>query len=157
MGEIENNLLSNTENPSMVIKNGAGLFSSSALNIKIGIILIVFLVLNVVSGLFVWHLYDSKSKELESVKRQLNVQRSIDETNAKLKDLFDRESNLYPKLQAQKDSLINANNKLDIIQAKIGLIGKDKVDAEVSKMDISALSNYLNTHGYGNTIISIGK
>ena len=50
MGEIENNSLSNTENPSMVIKNGAGLLSSSALSIKIGIILIVFLVLNVVSG-----------------------------------------------------------------------------------------------------------
>lgn len=151
------NTLTDIENPMMVIKNGGGFFATASLNFKIAIILIAFVVLNGFGGLFVWHLYDSKSKELDSLKRQLNVQKSIEETNARLKAVEDREANLYPKLQAQKDSLNIANKKLDIIQEKIGLIGKDKINAEVFKMDINALSIYLNEHGYGNTITSCGK
>ena len=154
MGE---NLISKIENPSMVIKRGGELLATSTVGLKIAIILIVIIILNGFGGLFVWHLYDSKSKELDSLKRQLNVQYSIDETNSKLKELIDRETNLYPKLQAQKESLTIANKKLDDIQIKIGLIGKDKVNAEVSKMDINALSSYLNEHGYGNTITSCGR
>jgi hypothetical protein len=125
--------------------------------ISLKIIIIILVIINCFGGLFVWHLYDNKLKELNSIKSQLNIQKSIDETNAKLKGMIDRETNLYPKLQAQKDSLLKANKKLDNIQAKIGLVRKDKINAEVSKMDINALSSYLNEHGYSNAIISGGK
>lgn len=152
-----NNPISSLKDPPMVFKRGAGLLSSSTIGLKIIIVFAVIFILNCIGGLFVWNLYDNKSKELDSLKRQLRVQAIVDETNSKLKELIDRETNLYPKLQAQKDSLIIANNKLDDIQAKIGLVGKDKFNAEVSKMDINALSNYLNEHGYSNTITSCGK
>lgn len=154
---MDENLLSKVENPSVVEKNGGVGFTDSPINLKIVIVLIAIVVINCFVGLFVWHLYDNKSKELDSIKKQISVQQSIDETNSILKNLEDREANLYPKLQAQKESLVTANKKLDDIQAKIGLVGKDKINAEVSKMDLNALSDYLNQRGYSNTITSCGK
>lgn len=149
------NLIYNNDNPSMVIKNGVGLLASSTLGIKIMIVFVIILISNAIGGIFIWHLYDNKSRELDSYKRQLDVQKNIDETNSKLKDLLEREKVLYPELLKQKKELSAANSKLDDIQAKINITGKEQINAEVSKMDLNDMSNYLNSLGYGNTIVSV--
>jgi septal ring factor EnvC (AmiA/AmiB activator) len=147
------NSLSNSDNSTEVIKSGGDLFTTSSLKFKITIVLIVVFILNCIGCLFVWQLYNSKSKELESLKKQINLQQSISETNAKLDDMFKREKDLYPQLVATKNELAANNIKLADIQKAIKLTRKDVIDAEVNKMDLNSISNYLSSRGYPNTII----
>jgi hypothetical protein len=105
-------------------------------------------------SIFLWQRSVSKTAELEELKGRINIQKSLDETNAKLNEVLKRENEIYPKLLETKRELTLASEKLSKIQNDIKLIGKDTVKDEVSKMDLNDISVFLNSYGYTNRITS---
>jgi uncharacterized protein YecA (UPF0149 family) len=115
----------------------------------------VVIVFICISNVVVWNMLNSKTAELKEATNKLSLQKSLDETNAKLAEVLKRENEIYPKLLETKKELAIASSKLAEIQAGIALTGKETIGAEVSKMDLNALSGYLITMGYPNKVISI--
>ena len=110
------------------------------------------IVLFIISNTVLWSMYNSKSIELSSATSKLNMQKSLDETHAKLDDILNREKDVYPKLLEIKREMSVASTKLADLQASVVLTKKEKIGEEVSKMDLNGMSSYLFSVGYSNAI-----
>lgn len=113
------------------------------------------IVLFVISNTVMWSMFNNKCIELSTANSQLSVQKSLDETNAKLNEIVSRENDVYPKLLEIKRDLSAASSKLSAIQTSIIITKKETISEEVSKMDLNDMSSYLLSNGYRNRVISV--
>jgi septal ring factor EnvC (AmiA/AmiB activator) len=121
---------------------------------KLFLVCVVIVVFLSVSVVVLWNKFNSKSVELDSLKSNTNIQKVLSDTKAKLDEVHKRQEEIYPQLIEANKKLKDQSDKLSKIQADIKLVKKEKINEEVSKMDLGDMSLYLLSVGYPNSIVS---
>jgi predicted Holliday junction resolvase-like endonuclease len=114
--------------------------------------LVVIVVLAVVLMLYRQSLLKTKM-ELENAQVGANLAKEMALTEAKLKEMKDREAELYPELERKTGELNAIQGQIEKERAKLVVVKRQVIAAQVQTMDIDTLSKELNRMGYGNTVV----
>ncbi len=119
---------------------------------------LVFIALMITSTFF-WQQYQSTKKELELYKTQISMKDTLEKLNSKLKDIEDREKNLYPKIDAEVAKLNKNIKELEKIRDyyEKNKPKKEDIENEINKLDLKEVSKRFSDLGYSNTIITSPK
>ena len=120
---------------------------------KLHIVYIILVLLLLTSLGFGYHQYDVKNKELATLKATISIQADIAKEQAKLDAIKKMEVEEDAKLQASIKSKQDLINQIEEERKKLYTKQKEKINAEVSKMDSNTFSDMLNAMGYPSIVI----
>ena len=123
----------------------------STIHIHASYILIVIAL--ICTMIFGYNSYNSKSKELESLKKTLTVQAELADTQTILDNLKQQQADLVSQLTSQLNTKQNLENQLIELRKQIKLTPKKDIENEINKMSDDQLISLFRNAGYNATLI----
>lgn len=112
---------------------------------------VIIFILLVVSIIF-WNLYSTSNAKIISITNQLNIQEEIEKTEARLKEVQEREKQ-YKELVAKQNTLIKTLNELDAKQKQLEKRKKGVIADEIKNYTQDDIRNSLTHIGISSTIV----
>ena len=119
----------------------------------------IFIIIIIIISLFFWNQWRSTQQTIDNMKNDIKIQETLDKVNSKLKDIEDREKNLYPKINAEINKLNKNISDLEKIKKFFEQNKPKKKDTEdeINKLNVEEISKRFIDLGYSNTIKSSSK
>ncbi len=112
---------------------------------------IIILILIIISLVF-FNLYRNSQAKILSIINQINIQEEISVTEARLKEIQEREEQ-YKTLIAKQNTLIKTLNELDRKQKELEKRKKGVIADEIKNYTQDDIRNSLNDIGISSTIV----
>jgi flagellar motility protein MotE (MotC chaperone) len=112
----------------------------------------LIVIILIVICVFFWNLYNQSQDKIIAITNQLNIQEEIEKTEARLKEVQEREQQ-YKELVAKQNNLIKTLNELDIRQKELEKRKKGVIANEIKNYTQDDIRNALTNIGITSTVV----
>jgi membrane-associated HD superfamily phosphohydrolase len=115
----------------------------------------IFVILIMFSfSIFMFQLNNQNKKEIDELKAKISLTENIQQTEARLTEMKQREAELYPVLNKKYAELEFVKTQIEKKRSELKEVDKERIKNEIEKMDLRSINNLFNELGYTNTIVS---